>query len=137
MSSALYKSPLFCKTNPILQTTKLPQHLMPHRFTAISRSAPPPKNKPKQSQSPQRNTRYATRNTKTKPNQTQFPRPQLFFSLKNRALLDPERSRRADFLPPSPFFGQKSRLLAHLHSLKCPRQSGANHPHFGFCHLGN
>ncbi len=31
-----------------------------------------PKNKPKQSQSPQRNTRYATRNTKTKPDQTQF-----------------------------------------------------------------
>jgi hypothetical protein len=43
---------LLRKTNPILQTTKLPQHLMPHRFTAISRSAPPPKNKPKQSQSP-------------------------------------------------------------------------------------
>jgi len=41
-----------CKTNPILQTTKPPQHLIPHRFTAISRSAPPPKNKPNQTQFP-------------------------------------------------------------------------------------
>ena len=41
-----------CKTNPILQTTKIPQHLMPHRFTAISCSAPRPKNKPNQTQSP-------------------------------------------------------------------------------------
>jgi len=50
----------FCKTNPILQTTKLPQHLMPHRFTAIFRSAPPPKTNPIKANPP---TRYATRNT--------------------------------------------------------------------------
>jgi len=41
-----------CKTNPILQTTKLPQHLMPHRFTAISLSAPPQKTKPIKPNSP-------------------------------------------------------------------------------------
>jgi len=61
-----------CKTNPILQTTKLPQHLIPHRFTAIFRSASPPKNKPKQSQSPNaiRVTQH-TSNTKIKPKRTQ------------------------------------------------------------------
>ena len=48
---------------------------MPHRFTAVSRSTPPPKNKPKQSQSPNaiRDTQHAIRKSNPiKPKQTQF-----------------------------------------------------------------
>ena len=62
---------------------------------------------------------------------------------------NPRFSRRNTASPPkmrfftprrpaeSPFFAQKSRLLAHLRPLNCPRHSGANHLCFRFSCFGN
>jgi len=76
--------PCLCKTNPIPQRPKPTQLLMPHRFTAIFRSAPSPKNKPKQSQSPNAirrqgplrgYTQYAIRDTRYEPCTTAAGQP--------------------------------------------------------------
>jgi len=68
---ALVAMSQLCKTKPISSTPKPMQPPLPERVTPILRSASPPKNKPKQSQSSNaiRNTQYAIRNTNPiKPN---------------------------------------------------------------------
>ena len=74
--------PVLCKTNPISPTPKPMQLPLPQMCMKTNDPCPTRKNKPNQTQFPQRNTpprplagRYATRNTKNKPNRAQFPAP--------------------------------------------------------------
>ena len=70
-----------CKTNPILLRSKPTQPLMPQTVTPIFRSTPPPKNKPKQTQSSPAGPQYAIPNTQYEKQTQSHPLPPRRFTL--------------------------------------------------------